>query len=74
VSKKDKQAPIQLPCNPQQEQVDNTVMSQIDAAQPVETAPAPRIPGTAKGDFVVPDDFSEPLPDDVIAQFEGKLG
>jgi antitoxin (DNA-binding transcriptional repressor) of toxin-antitoxin stability system len=38
---------------------------------PVETAPAPRILGTAKGDFVVPDDFDEPLPDDVLAQFEG---
>jgi prevent-host-death family protein len=39
---------------------------------PVETAPAPRVLGTAKGDFVMPADFNEPLPDDVLAQFEGK--
>jgi prevent-host-death family protein len=38
---------------------------------PVETAAAPRVLGTAKGDFIVPDDFNEPLPDDVLAQFEG---
>lgn len=38
---------------------------------PVETAPAPRIPGTAKGELVVPADFNEPLPDGVLAQFEG---
>jgi len=25
----------------------------------------------AKGDFVVPDDFSDPLPDDLLAAFEG---
>jgi prevent-host-death family protein len=38
---------------------------------PVETAPAPRVPGTAKGEFVVPADFNEPLPYDVLGQFEG---
>jgi prevent-host-death family protein len=38
---------------------------------PVETAPAPRVLGTAKGEFVLPADFNEPLPDDVLAQFEG---
>ena len=38
---------------------------------PVETAPAPRLLGTPKGEFVVPADFNEPLPDDVLAQFEG---
>ncbi len=27
--------------------------------------------GLAKGDFVVPDDFSDPLPDDLLAAFEG---
>jgi prevent-host-death family protein len=37
---------------------------------PVETAPFRRRLGTAKGDFVVPDDFDAPLPDDVIAEFE----
>ena len=34
-------------------------------------APIPRVPGTAAGDFVVPDNFSDPLPDEIIAEFEG---
>ena len=28
--------------------------------------------GLAKGEFVVPDDFDSPLPDDVLRDFEGK--
>jgi antitoxin (DNA-binding transcriptional repressor) of toxin-antitoxin stability system len=28
--------------------------------------------GLARGDFVVPDDFDDPLPDEVLEQFEGK--
>jgi antitoxin (DNA-binding transcriptional repressor) of toxin-antitoxin stability system len=28
--------------------------------------------GLAKGDFVVPDDFNEPLPEDVLRLFEGE--
>lgn len=28
--------------------------------------------GLAKGEFVVPDDFDDPLPGDLIDQFEGK--
>ncbi len=27
--------------------------------------------GLAKGDFVVPDDFFDPLPDDMLSAFEG---
>jgi len=38
---------------------------------PLEWAPLPRQLGTAKGDFVVPDDFDEPLSDEILAQFEG---
>ena len=30
-----------------------------------------RVVGLAKGDFVVPDDFSDPLPDEMLAAFEG---
>ena len=26
--------------------------------------------GLAKGEFIVPDDFDEPLPDEVLAEFE----
>ncbi|MBI4902564.1 MAG: type II toxin-antitoxin system Phd/YefM family antitoxin [Acidobacteria bacterium] len=37
---------------------------------PVASAPARRVLGTAKGDFVVPDDFNAPLPDNVLAEFE----
>ncbi len=28
--------------------------------------------GLAEGEFVVPDDFDEPLPDDVLDAFEGR--
>lgn len=37
---------------------------------PVETAPVRRKLGTAKGDFVVPDDFNDPLPGEVLSEFE----
>ena len=37
---------------------------------PVETAPFQRKLGTAKGEFVVPDDFDAPLPDDILDEFE----
>lgn len=32
-------------------------------------APKPRVSGSAKGDFVVPDDFNDPLPDEVLDEF-----
>lgn len=31
---------------------------------------SPRPLGTAKGDFIVPDDFDEPLPDEVLRDFQ----
>jgi len=37
---------------------------------PVATAPFRRKLGTAKGDFVLPVDFDEPLPDEVVTEFE----
>lgn len=37
---------------------------------PVATAPSRRKLGTAKGDFIVPDDFDAPLPDEVLQGFE----
>jgi prevent-host-death family protein len=37
---------------------------------PVENAPTLRELGTAKGDFVVPADFDDLLPDEVLAEFE----
>jgi prevent-host-death family protein len=32
----------------------------------------PRQPGSAKGKFVIHDEFYEPLPDDLLDLFEGK--
>ncbi len=37
---------------------------------PVDLAPRRRKLGTAKGDFVVPDDFDDPLPEEILAGFE----
>jgi len=37
---------------------------------PVDAAPVSRKLGTAKGDFVVPDDFDAPLPDHILDEFE----
>jgi prevent-host-death family protein len=37
---------------------------------PVASAPVRRAVGTAKGDFVVPDDFDEPLSEEVLREFE----
>ena len=36
----------------------------------IEGAPTPRKLGTAQGDFVVPADFDEPLPPEILAEFE----
>ncbi len=35
----------------------------------VPTAPRPRKAGSGKGDFVVPDDFDAPLPDEILDAF-----
>lgn len=37
---------------------------------PVESAPVARQLGTAKGDFVVPDDFNAPLGETILSEFE----
>ena len=37
---------------------------------PVESVPLRREVGSAKGDFVVPDDFDDPLPEEILAAFE----
>ena len=36
---------------------------------PMETAPAPRYLGSAKGEFTVPDDFNDPLPKEIEESF-----
>ena len=37
-----------------------------------EKASDPRPLGLAKGQFIVPDDFNAPLPEEVLQMFEGK--
>jgi hypothetical protein len=37
---------------------------------PLDAAPFHRQLGTAKGDFVVPEDLNDPLPVDILAVFE----
>jgi len=39
---------------------------------PIDAVPPTRRLGTLDGKIHVPDDFDDPLPDDVIAEFEGR--
>ena len=39
--------------------------------RPLKAAVGPRPIGLAAGEFVVPDDFDDPLPDDLLDAFEG---
>ena len=39
---------------------------------PFEAAPKRRMPGSARGQFTLSDDFDAPLPDDILDAFEGK--
>ncbi len=39
---------------------------------PFEPAPQRRVPGSARGQFTMSDDFDAPLPDDILDAFEGK--
>jgi len=45
----------------------------VDGLQPLEghrlTQRQPRIPGQYEGKFIVPDDFNDPLPDDILDGF-----
>ena len=38
---------------------------------PLEQAPQRGKIGSAKGDFVVPEDFDAPLPEEILREFEG---
>jgi prevent-host-death family protein len=37
---------------------------------PLEQPPAPRTPGSARGRFEMAPDFDDPLPEDLLAEFE----
>jgi antitoxin (DNA-binding transcriptional repressor) of toxin-antitoxin stability system len=39
--------------------------------RPVAPAPTPRPVGLCQGEFIVPADFDAPLPESVLAEFEG---
>lgn len=39
---------------------------------PLPGAPKRRVPGSARGQFTMSDDFDAPLPDDILDAFEGK--
>ena len=39
---------------------------------PFEAAPKRRVPGSARGQFILSDDFDAPLPDEILGAFEGK--
>jgi prevent-host-death family protein len=39
---------------------------------PIAPSPPPRQLGTLAGTFTVPDDFDDPLPDDVLDDFHGR--
>jgi len=55
---------------------ETVVLFQNDRAvaeiRPLSAAMGPRPIGLAAGEFVVPDDFDDPLPDDLLDAFEGK--
>ena len=40
--------------------------------RPLNAATGPRPIGLAAGEFVVPDDFDDPLPNEILDAFEGK--
>jgi len=43
----------------------------IAEIRPIESARRPRPFGLAAGSFVVPDDFDDPLPEEILKAFEG---
>jgi antitoxin (DNA-binding transcriptional repressor) of toxin-antitoxin stability system len=53
-----------------------TVMREGNAVAEFRPVPSkrktPRPYGLAKGQFVVPDDFNDPLPDEILREFEGR--
>lgn len=48
----------------------NVPVAELRAVSEPRTEPRPV--GRAKGRFTVPDDFFEPLPEDLVAAFEGR--
>ena len=49
----------------------NKPVAELRPIEKKETRPRPI--GLCKGEFTVPDDFNDPLPDDLLDAFEGKM-
>jgi antitoxin (DNA-binding transcriptional repressor) of toxin-antitoxin stability system len=49
---------------------DGRAVGEFRPVQPKRTTPRPS--GLAKGQFVVPDDFDAPLPEEILRDFEGR--
>ena len=49
---------------------DGVPVAEVKPVPPPRTEPRPI--GLAKGEFVVPDDFDAPLPDNILDAFEGR--
>lgn len=49
---------------------DDRAVAEIKPVAPISSGPRPF--GLAAGEFVVPDDFDEPLPGDILDLFEGR--
>ena len=48
-------------------------MAEIKPVASISAAPLPLRPyGLCAGEFIVPDDFDAPLPEDILAEFEGR--
>jgi hypothetical protein len=52
-------------------QFGSALLTILDSAPP-HTKPEPRPYGLAKGEFVVPDNFNDPLLEEILRDFEGK--
>ena len=50
----------------------NRPLAEIKPARSSVTSRQPRPAGLCAGEFLVPDDFDDPLPDDVLRAFEGQ--
>ena len=50
----------------------NGPLAEITPASAANPPPQPRPSGLCAGEFRVLDDFAEPLPDDILALFEGR--
>jgi len=51
----------------------NTIATRLLAEFKSEKNLEARVPGIDQGKFVVPDDFNDPLPDEILKAFDGEI-